>query len=194
MPAYGPRKPGAARERLLDVALELFALHGVSGTSLQMIADELGVTKAAVYFQFQTKEDIVLAVISPVLEDLARVAQAAESRRGPGARRDAVLTGLVDLIVAHRRIAAILRSDPAVGQVIRGHPEMQSLTERIGLLLLGPDPSPQTRVAAAMVGGGLMMLGVDPMLADLDEDLLREEFLHLARRIMRLRSPVGTAG
>ena len=36
------------RTRLLETALELFTTHGVEGTSLQMIADALGVTKAAV--------------------------------------------------------------------------------------------------------------------------------------------------
>ena len=47
---------------MLDAALALFAEHGVSGTSLQMIADAVGITKAAVYHQFRTKEQIVLAV------------------------------------------------------------------------------------------------------------------------------------
>ena len=56
----GPR--GQGRARVLNAALELFAEHGVSGTSLQMIADHLGVTKAAVYHQFNTKEEIVRAV------------------------------------------------------------------------------------------------------------------------------------
>ena len=51
-----------AQRRTIDVALELFADHGVGGTSLQMIADALGVTKAAVYHQFRTKDEIVLAV------------------------------------------------------------------------------------------------------------------------------------
>ncbi|WP_156763496.1 TetR/AcrR family transcriptional regulator, partial [Mycobacterium scrofulaceum] len=51
-----------ARTRVLDAALDLFATHGVSGTSLQMIADAVGVTKAAVYHQFRTKEQIVIAV------------------------------------------------------------------------------------------------------------------------------------
>ena len=47
---------------MLDAALALFADNGVSGTSLQMIADAVGITKAAVYHQFRTKEQIVLAV------------------------------------------------------------------------------------------------------------------------------------
>ena len=50
------------RTRVLDAAWDLFADHGVSGTSLQMIADAVGITKAAVYHQFRTKDHIVIAV------------------------------------------------------------------------------------------------------------------------------------
>ena len=52
----------AAQTRILVAALDLFADHGVSGTSLQMIADAIGVTKAAVYHQFKTKDEIIIAV------------------------------------------------------------------------------------------------------------------------------------
>jgi len=51
------------RSRLLDTALRLFSERGMEGSSLQMIADELGVTKAAVYYHFKTKDDILDAVI-----------------------------------------------------------------------------------------------------------------------------------
>src|SRR4029077_1297459 len=54
-------KRSSAQTRVLDAAMALFADHGVSGTSLQMIADAIGVTKAAVYRQFKAKEDIVIA-------------------------------------------------------------------------------------------------------------------------------------
>jgi len=52
-----------AQRRVATAAMELIAEHGVSGTSLQMIADALGVTKAAVYHQFKTKEAIVIAAM-----------------------------------------------------------------------------------------------------------------------------------
>ena len=52
----------AAQTRILVAALDLFADHGVSGTSLQMIADAIGVTKAAVYHQFKTKDEIIISV------------------------------------------------------------------------------------------------------------------------------------
>ena len=46
----------------MRVALELFAENRVSATSYQMIADALGVTKAAVYHQFKTKNELIIAV------------------------------------------------------------------------------------------------------------------------------------
>ncbi|MFI5843924.1 TetR/AcrR family transcriptional regulator [Catenuloplanes sp. NPDC051500] len=51
------------RDRILQVALRLFADNGYAATSLQKIADELGVTKAALYFHFKTKEDILGGIL-----------------------------------------------------------------------------------------------------------------------------------
>jgi AcrR family transcriptional regulator len=59
---FGSITRTAAQTRVLDVAFNLVAQHGVSGTSLQMIADTIGVTKAAVYRQFKSKDDIVIAL------------------------------------------------------------------------------------------------------------------------------------
>ncbi|HEX2316804.1 MAG TPA: helix-turn-helix domain-containing protein [Thermomonospora sp.] len=184
------QRTGTARERLLAVALDLFARHGVSGTSLQMIADELDVTKAAVYHQFRTKDDIVWAVIAPTLDRLAQIVEDAERRRRRSERMETILSGLVDLIVDNRRLTTILQSDPAVIRLIRGHPTLQALEQRITLLLAGPDPDPEALVQAAMVSG-LMITGTDPRLAGLDDDALRRHLLGTARRILRLRPPAS---
>ena len=60
-----------AQTRVIEAALDLFAEHGISGTSLQMIADGLGVTKAAVYHQFPTKDEIVLGSIQDLSGPIA---------------------------------------------------------------------------------------------------------------------------
>jgi AcrR family transcriptional regulator len=52
----------STRERILDVALELFLAQGYDGTSLRQIAEQLGVTKAALYYHFESKEDILRAL------------------------------------------------------------------------------------------------------------------------------------
>ncbi|WP_030373412.1 TetR/AcrR family transcriptional regulator [Streptomyces rimosus] len=62
-----PRR-GNTRQRIQDVALELFAEQGYEKTSLREIAERLDVTKAALYYHFKTKEDIVIGLF----QDLAR--------------------------------------------------------------------------------------------------------------------------
>jgi AcrR family transcriptional regulator len=182
------QRAGTARERLLTVALDLFARHGVSGTSLQMIADELGVTKAAVYHQFHSKDDLVWAVIAPALDRLAHITETAERRRRRSERMEAVLSGLVDLVVDNRRLTTVLQSDPAVIRLIRAHPTLQALERRITRLLAGPEPDAGALVNAAMVSG-LLIVGTDPRLAGIDDETLRRHLLGTARRILRLRTP-----
>ena len=53
---------GNTRQRIQDVALELFSEQGYEKTSLREIAEKLEVTKAALYYHFKTKEDIVISL------------------------------------------------------------------------------------------------------------------------------------
>jgi AcrR family transcriptional regulator len=53
---------GNTRQRIQDVALELFVEHGYEKTSLREIAEKLDVTKAALYYHFKTKEDILISL------------------------------------------------------------------------------------------------------------------------------------
>lgn len=50
-------------QRIQDVALELFADKGYDKTSLREIAERLDVTKAALYYHFKTKEDILVSLV-----------------------------------------------------------------------------------------------------------------------------------
>ncbi|MGD0393146.1 MAG: TetR/AcrR family transcriptional regulator [Acidimicrobiales bacterium] len=58
----GPPGAASTRERILDVALDLFTEKGFDGTSLREIAERLGVTKAALYYHFASKDDILMAL------------------------------------------------------------------------------------------------------------------------------------
>src|SRR6516162_8882189 len=73
----------ATQRRVVDAALRLFGDHGISGTSLQMIADEIGVTKAAVYHQFRTKDDIIVASTARAGRSSASAASTAASSTVP---------------------------------------------------------------------------------------------------------------
>ncbi|MDR7326772.1 MULTISPECIES: TetR/AcrR family transcriptional regulator [Catenuloplanes] len=184
------RTPGEARRRLLDAALGLYARHGVGGTSLQMIADELGVTKAAVYHQFATKEEIAVAVLQPAVDALAAVADVAEAQPTRAGRRETAVTGVVGLIVANRERASVLSGDPAMAALIRAHPDLAVQARRLKAAIFGAAvDAPEARVAATVLAGGMATAGRDPSLADLTDDNLRVHLLTLARRLLRMRVP-----
>lgn len=62
------QRRGDTRQRIQDVALELFSEQGYEKTSLREIAEHLDVTKAALYYHFKTKEEILISLF----EDLTR--------------------------------------------------------------------------------------------------------------------------
>jgi len=152
---------GQGRARLVAAAGQLFAEHGVSGTSLRSIADRLGVTKAAVYHQFASKEEIVIAVAEPVIEQLRLIAESAKLL-SPQLARATVIRGLVDLALDQRGTSAVLRRDPTMAQILDSHQPYREQLERIDALLLGPSPTAQRRIALAFAGGGIMTVGALP--------------------------------
>ncbi|MFJ5261057.1 TetR/AcrR family transcriptional regulator [Streptomyces sp. NPDC088387] len=67
------RRRGDTRQRIQDIALELFAEQGYEKTSLREIAERLDVTKAALYYHFKTKEEIIVSLFEDLtkpIEDL----------------------------------------------------------------------------------------------------------------------------
>jgi AcrR family transcriptional regulator len=61
---------GNTRQRIQDVALELFAEQGYEKTSLREIAERLEVTKAALYYHFKTKEDIIIGIFHDLTQPM----------------------------------------------------------------------------------------------------------------------------
>lgn len=108
------RRPrGEMRERILDVALELFNEQGYDKTSLREIADRLGVTKAALYYHFERKEDILLELHlrlhelgRGILEQLDALEDERDAFRAWPELIDRFIDGLLanrDLFVLHQR-------------------------------------------------------------------------------------------
>src|ERR1700719_4298555 len=60
---HDARHRSDTRARIQQVALELFAEQGYDKTSLREIAERLDVTKAALYYHFKSKEDIVRSLV-----------------------------------------------------------------------------------------------------------------------------------
>src|SRR5262245_52558386 len=88
----------STRDRILAVASELFIEQGYDATSLRQIADRLGFTKAALYYHFQSKEQIFAALLEPAND---------------------ILTGFIDRLVAAEGMEGWAEAlDWVVGQML----------------------------------------------------------------------------
>jgi AcrR family transcriptional regulator len=182
----GQRPRGAGRAQLHETALRLFARDGVDGTSLQAIADEAGVSKAAVYYHYKTKDELILGVLAPVLTAISVMAERVEAQRGRQARLDALITGIVDLAVDNHERFAVIMGDPYVSQLIAS----QARTEGwIGLIevAVGPETDDAARVALSIFVSGIIGPLRDPTIAALGPDALRDHMTEAGRRLLHIR-------
>lgn len=179
---------GTARARVLEAALTLFGEHGVSGTTLQMIADSIGVGKASVYYQFHSKEEIVVAAAQPMFDDIARVVAIAEALPDPATRREISISGLIELSVRHRRLAAVLAGDPALEHLTQSREDLAEIAERFTNLLLGGAQGPRGRVVISMVTNGIYAAVTDKALEDVSDEELLRTLLEAAQQLLRTAS------
>jgi AcrR family transcriptional regulator len=190
-------KRSPAQTRVLDAALKLIADHGVGGTSLQMIADAIGVTKAAVYHQFNTKEQIVIALTERELGDLEEALEAAEAEDHPPRARELLLDRVIDLAVERRGAASTLQFDPVVVRLLAEQQPFQRFIERLYSVLVA-DAGADTRVLAAMLSGAIAVGVVHPLVADIDDELLGSQLRRITRRLFDAaeanHNSVGKAG
>jgi AcrR family transcriptional regulator len=181
---------GPTRQRLIDVAIEQFKRHSVAGTSLQMISDELGLTKSAIYHHFRTRDELLSAVIEPLIFQVTQLVEAAEAMRSPRARADHMLTGFAALAASNRELVSLLSGDPGVTELLRTRTEWAAIVNRQMALLADVEPGLGGQVKAAMVMSGFSgAAGVD--YGAVDEDTLREQLIAAGRRTLGLRGPRG---
>ncbi|GLY02382.1 TetR family transcriptional regulator [Actinoplanes sp. NBRC 101535] len=182
------RKVTDSQQRFLDAAIHLFARHSVAGTSLQMIGDELGVTKAAVHHHFRSRADLLTAVVEPVCAGLRVSVEAAEALRGRHVRADRALTGFVDVVLGNRELLPVLTGDPGAAELLGSHPCLGDLTSRLTALLAEAEGSDGGHLRADIILSGIAC-AAGPRSRHLDPTELRGHLVDTGRRALGLRIP-----
>lgn len=175
------------RARILATALELIAANSFAGTSTREISERLGFTKAALYYHFRTKDDLLAALVAPAIGELAALA-AGMSPRPAAAPRRSVLAAYADLVIRHEDLIRVLSQDPSVAN----RPPLTAaapLYDRLTQLLSGveaPDAAERARVRAALGGLHAALLHAPP--GD-DPDVVRGAALAAACGALGIPSP-----
>ena len=144
-------KPSDTKQRILDVARDLFTTQGVQRTSLQDIAARLGITKPALYYHFSSREELVRSILQPFVDEGEAFIRRYEATSRFDKRE--LLEQYFDLQYRYRDDLAFVLTEVAAWtdlvQVVIGW------RERLTTLLVGPRPSLARAARAVMVLGGL---------------------------------------
>jgi AcrR family transcriptional regulator len=177
--------PADTRARILDVALELFTEHGFEGTTLQQIADRLGFTKAALYYHFRSKDDLLQALIAPAVGEIDALLSAYEDKPDTPAERRRFIVEYLDCMLRQRRLIAYMASDIA----IVAHPLIaagsRDRQKRVMARLVDDelDFREQVRVVAAFRG----IAGAIASYPNADTDELRAALIDVAKDLLSPR-------
>jgi AcrR family transcriptional regulator len=96
------------RERILEEAVKLFYERGFTGTTLDDIAAELGVTKPFIYTHFRGKVELLAALCKPTIElALAAVANASARPGTPSERLRIAITDFTKVVLQRQPNIAI---------------------------------------------------------------------------------------
>ncbi|PSL05311.1 TetR family transcriptional regulator [Haloactinopolyspora alba] len=169
-----------------EVALDLFSRQGYERSTLREIADALGISKAAVYYHYRTKVEILDDLLRPSVEGEESIisdAEADASALADAAHRRALVERYVDLLLANRRVTTYALNDLA-GIANSTHLErMRHNDARLVSLLANGDLSVQQRVRTAAAMGAMVAVLALP---DVPEDVLRRELLAVVREVLDL--------
>jgi AcrR family transcriptional regulator len=165
-PADGMVPPASTRDRILDVALDLFTENGYDGTSLREIAERIGVSKAAIYYHFSSKDEILMA-LHLRLHEFGRDALARLTESPVSLSMWAVLLDeLVDQMLVQRKIFLLHERNQAAFERLHGDAhdaDHEDLQERFRSILSDPRIELRDRVKMACSFGamfaGLFMVG-----------------------------------
>jgi AcrR family transcriptional regulator len=200
---------GDTRARIQQIALELFAEQGYERTSLREIAERLGVTKAALYYHFKSKEDIVRSFTEDYFTQLdALIAWGRDQPRTAGTAHE-ILERYVGILLESSEVFRFMERNQAMlhsaeegkhHRIEQFRPRMNSLVE----IIAGPDAPTRSRVRATAaffaVSASCMFFMPDPLAPDAagkgsmfqpitDRDELREIVMELADDLTRDPGP-----
>lgn len=104
--------PGDTKEQILAVAEELFAQKGFAGVRTHEIAAKAGVNKAMIYYWFNSKEQLLRAVLQKILFELIALSQEILARKLPALEvLDQFYRGFFYYVARHRNFSRLTTMD-----------------------------------------------------------------------------------
>jgi AcrR family transcriptional regulator len=150
--------------RIARLALARFRVSGFVGTSIADLAGALGVSKAAIYYHYRSKDALLHRLVDPLLDAIdACIGDHTTPARTPRG----LLGAYLSVLLAHREVVPLIATDVAVLNHPSIGPRLRAQNQQLQSLLAAPDTSPLARLRAEAALGAIWR----PLIADPPLDL-----------------------
>ncbi len=180
------RSAAVTRGRVHDAALDLFLARGYEGTSLATIARRLGITKAAVYYYYRTKGDLVAALLAPLWTELTHLVESLGSSAEPP-EPDELLDAYAEVLLRHRELMLLVDRDPGIRCQPAVQSELLARRQQLETAILGEHPDEDAHLRLLILRAGIS----EALLAfpTWDTERLRSALLRIAHTLMDREQP-----
>lgn len=147
-----PKSGAQTRERILAVAVRLFGEQGYEKTSMREVAEELSVSKPALYYHFRSKEELLAGIADDIAAGIEHIVAGRTNERLTTTWKRALLKEFYELVMSRRAEMAVLENNLASFRAMPIGGRSRQAMEAIAEVLMGTERSPAAfvRVTAAL--------------------------------------------
>ena len=158
--------------RIARLALARFRVSGFVGTSIADLAGALGVSKAAIYYHYRSKDALLHHLVDPLLDAIDACIQ---DHTTPARTPRQLLGAYLAVLLAHREVVPLVATDVAVLNHPRIGPRLRAQNQQLQSLLAAPDTSASARLRAEAALGAIWR----PLIAEPPLDLTDPAHQHI---------------
>jgi AcrR family transcriptional regulator len=138
--------------RIARLALARFRVGGFIGTSIADLAGVLGVSKAAIYYHYRSKDALLHRLIDPLLDAIDACLQ---DHNQPTRTARQLLGDYLAVLLAHRDVVPLITTDVAVLNHPRIGPRLRAQNQQLQCLLTAPNTDVAARLRAEAALGAI---------------------------------------
>ena len=161
--------------RIARLALARFRVSGFVGTSIADLAGALGVSKAAIYYHYRSKDALLHRLIDPLLD---AIDACIHDHTTPPPTPRQLLGAYLSVLTTHREIIPLVATDIAVLNHPSIGPRLRAQNQQLQSLLAAPDTSVSAQLRAEAALGAIWR----PLIAEPALDLSDPAHQHILRK------------
>jgi AcrR family transcriptional regulator len=141
--------------RIARLALDRFRVDGFVGTSIADLAGALGVSKAAIYYHYRSKDTLLHHLVDPLLDAIDACIQDHNTPAASARTSRQLLGAYLTVLIAHRDVVPLIATDVAVLNHPTIGPRLRAQNQQLQSLLAGPGTSISARLRAEAALGAI---------------------------------------